>query len=217
MLKIITIPVTSYQQNARVLVDETKNEGVLVDPGGDVDAILSACSPAITFTAIWITHSHIDHVSGVSDILTMFPGLPVLAHAEDSVNRNHLKLQSEMMSFPYSGDFDTTRDILHDDVLTIGASRWRVLHTPGHAIGHLSFFMASSDNSLNAPVLIAGDALFKGSIGRTDLPGGNHNQLLDSIRRHIFTLPGHTVVCAGHGPETTVDAEMKTNPFFKST
>ena len=100
------------------------------------------------------------------------------------------------------------------DLLSVGSFSFQVLYTPGHAVGHISLFSDRLENSFAAPILIAGDALFKGSIGRTDLPGGNHQELLDSISNKIFTLPTNTVVCSGHGPNTTVGIEKKTNPFF---
>ena len=216
MLKIITIPVTPYQQNARLLIDSTSKTAVIVDPGGDVPQILAALPQDVKLTAIWITHSHIDHVSGVAALLAEFESgqLDIIAHPDDKINREHLPMQSQMMQFPYSGEFDTTQDCGHEDMLSLGQYNFKVLHTPGHAIGHVSFFCEDDNNQYHAPLCIAGDALFNGSIGRTDLPGGNHQQLLDSIQTHLFTLPGSTVVCSGHGPNTTIENEKNTNPFF---
>ena len=215
MLVVKTISVTLYEQNARILYDDASKACVIVDPGGDVPKILTQIPSDAQLSAIWITHSHIDHVSGVKAILDEFSAhsIDVISHADDHVNRENLAMQSEMFQFPYSGDFDTTQHCKDGDFLTIGTYRFLVLHTPGHAIGHVSFY-SDDDNQFKAPVLIAGDALFKGSIGRTDLPGGNHQQLLDSIQNKLFVLPLHTVVCPGHGPNTTIDNEISTNPFF---
>ncbi|RAP24846.1 MBL fold metallo-hydrolase [Candidatus Marinamargulisbacteria bacterium SCGC AG-343-K17] len=216
MLKIITIPVTLYEQNARILIDDSSKEAVIVDPGGDVPNILAQLPNDVTLKAIWITHSHIDHVSGVGALLNEFDqgSIDVVAHAEDKINRENLPLQSQMMQFPYSGEFDTTQDCGHEDVLSLGQYNFKVLHTPGHAIGHVSFYCDNMTNEFNVPICIAGDALFRGSIGRTDLPGGNHQQLLDSIQTQLFVLPENTLVFSGHGPNTTIGEEKESNPFF---
>ena len=141
MLKIITIPVTLYEQNARILIDDTSKEAVIVDPGGDVPDILGQLPNDVTLKAIWITHSHIDHVSGVGALLNEFDqgSIDVVAHAEDKINRDNFSLQSQMMQFPYSGDFNTTADVVHGDEIYCGQYQFKVLHTPGHAIGHIFF------------------------------------------------------------------------------
>ena len=164
------------------------------------------------------SHTHIDHVSGVRSLLDRFSScsIQVVAHLDDQFNRENLAAQSQMLQFPYSGDFDVSLTCSHGDNVFVGDYSFNVLHTPGHALGHVAFFMAESTNSFNSPVLISGDTLFKGSIGRTDLPGGNHDQLIASIQDHIFTLPEDTVVCSGHGPNTTIGNEKQFNPFFNS-
>ena len=189
-----------------------------MDPGGDIPLILQQLPDHITVTAIWITHSHIDHVSGVSLLLSELAKIDcapaVIAHGDDSINREHLPMQSQMMQFPYSGDFDVSQTVVDTDVVSVGNYDFKVLHTPGHAIGHISFYCDQLTNQFNAPVLIAGDALFKGSIGRTDLPGGNHQQLLTSIADQLLILPDLTVVLCGHGPNTTIGDDSSTNPFL---
>ena len=215
MIQILTIPVTSYQQNCRIVVDDETNEAVCIDPGGDILSVLAVLPPSVALSAIWITHSHIDHVSGVAELLSSTESpLSVMAHADDVVNRRFLSQQSAMMRFPYSGEFEVTHHVSHYDSLTVGNHSFQVLHTPGHAIGHVSYFMEDATNIYQRPILIAGDALFKGSIGRTDLPGGNHDLLIKSIKDHLFVLPDETIVCSGHGPNTTIGHEKKTNPFF---
>ena len=216
MLVIKTIPVTMYEQNARILIDEGCNEAVIVDPGGDIAKILDEFPSDVILKQIWITHSHIDHVSGVSNLLKSFDAdsINVIAHPEDDFNRENLAIQAQMMQFPYSGGFNITQPCNDGDMLTIGNYNFKVLYTPGHAVGHVSFYCDNKQTTFNNSILIAGDALFKGSIGRTDLPGGNHKQLLMSIQEKLFVLPGSTIVCPGHGPNTTIEFEKKTNPFF---
>ena len=156
MLQIITIPVTPYQQNARILIDSISKKAVIVDPGGDVPQILAALPQDVALTAIWITHSHIDHVSGVAALLAEFDSgqLDVIAHSDDKINREHLPMQSQMMQFPYSGEFDTTQDCGHEDVLSLGQYDFKVLHTPGHAIGHVSFYCEDDTNQYHAPLAL---------------------------------------------------------------
>ena len=219
MLQIKPIVVTPFQQNARVLMDDVLNRCVIVDPGGDIPLILAELPDDCVVDAIWVTHSHIDHVSGVALLLSELSNRQALAprvvsHGEDAFNRENLSVQSQMMGFPYSGDFSITDVVGQGDDVACGGHVFRVLHTPGHAVGHVSFYMDDVDNQFHVPVLIAGDALFKGSIGRTDLPGGNHQQLLDSIRNELLPLPHDTVVLSGHGPNTTIGVEAASNPFL---
>ena len=216
MLVVQTIVVTPFQQNARMLLDEDSQQAVVVDPGGDIPLILDQLPDDYTLSQVWITHSHIDHVSGVAELLTKLSSRPAIyAHPDDGINRDHLPMQSQMMGFPYSGDFTIDHYVNDGDIISVGEYEFKVLHTPGHAIGHVSFYCASNNNSFEEPMVVAGDALFNGSIGRTDLPGGNHQQLLDSIRDQLLTLPENTVVCSGHGPNTTIKHESLTNPFLK--
>ena len=219
MLQIKTIVVTPFQQNARILIDDVLNRCVIVDPGGDIPLILAELPDDCVIDALWITHSHIDHVSGVALLLTELSKRPessprVISHVDDAFNRAHLSVQSQMMGFPYSGDFSITDVVGQGDGVECGGHVFRVLYTPGHAVGHVSFFMEDVDNQFHVPVLIAGDALFQGSIGRTDLPGGNHQQLLDSINNQLLPLPNDTVVLSGHGPNTTIQIEAVSNPFL---
>ena len=217
MLTIYTIPVTLYEQNARILYDDVSKMCVIVDPGGDVPKILSQIPSDAQLSAIWITHSHIDHVSGVSELLNSFDAasIAVIAHPKDDFNRESLAIQAQMMQFPYSGGFSISQPCNDGDMLTIGNYNFKVLYTPGHAVGHVSFYCDNRQNTFNNSILIAGDALFKGSIGRTDLPGGNHQQLLESIQNKLFSLPDNTIVLSGHGPDTSIGNEKDTNPFFK--
>ena len=127
-----------------------------MDPGGDVPQILAALPQDVKLTAIWITHSHIDHVSGVAALLAEFESgqLDIIAHPDDKINREHLPMQSQMMQFPYSGEFDTTQDCGHEDMLSLGQYNFKVLHTPGHAIGHVSFFVRMITINIMRPFVL---------------------------------------------------------------
>lgn len=214
MISIQPIVVTPLQQNARIIT--VANECVIVDPGGDASRILAAIPRGVTVSELWITHSHIDHVGGVAHVLQAFPNQPicVVAHVDDAINRQALALQSNMMGVDPVVPFEVTHAVTHGDSRSIGGMTFQVLHTPGHAIGHVAYYLSDSNHAFEAPILISGDALFKGSIGRTDLPGGNYDQLMDSIHGHFLPLPDHTIVCSGHGPNTTIGHEKQTNPFL---
>tara|TARA_A100001015_G_scaffold316179_1_gene429811 strand:+ start:3174 stop:3833 length:660 start_codon:yes stop_codon:yes gene_type:complete len=218
MLVILTISVTPIEQNARVLIDRNLKNALVVDPGGDIDKITASIPDDVSVTHIFITHSHIDHAGGTNQLLKacahQIKKPIIVAHKDDAINRDMLELQSHLLHVPYTGCFEPTLLVNHNDYIHFGNYIFKSLHTPGHAVGHLAYFCDSIDNSFESPFLLAGDTLFKGSIGRTDLPGGNHSTLINSINDHIFSLPPATVVCSGHGPNTTVSQEKERNPFF---
>lgn len=210
MLTVTTIPVTVFDQNARVLACSDTRDAVIVDPGGDSKKIIDVIvRKQLRCTAIWLTHSHLDHCAGVSELLEVYK-VPLLGHKEEAPMRAHVSSVAAMYGLP--GDEwpncpEPTQYIRGGEVLQIGNVKAKVLFTPGHSPGHVSFYFEDDG------VVVSGDALFSGSIGRTDLPGGNHEQLLASIRKELLTLPDKTQVLSGHGPDTTIGAERVSNPF----
>ncbi|MFN4896013.1 MAG: MBL fold metallo-hydrolase [Pseudomonadota bacterium] len=212
MLEVITVPVTLFGQNARVLWCSGSKEGVIVDPGGDVDLITGACDAVgIKVTAIWLTHSHLDHCAGVAALLRRY-SVPLLAHPDERAFRERVPEIAGMYGLPadeWPACPEPTRAIRGGETLSVGSASALVLFTPGHSPGHLSFYFAE-DN-----LVVSGDALFAGSIGRTDLPGGNHGQLIESISRELLSLPPQTRVLSGHGEDTTIGAERRGNPFLQ--
>ena len=205
------IPVTPFQQNCTVLFDEETKEGVVVDPGGEVDQILSVLEGnEVTLTGIWLTHGHIDHAGG-ADELRERTGVPVTGpHRDDLPLLSGLEDQARMFGVPM-----TVRNLVPDtwlddgDTVSFGAHRFEVFHTPGHAPGHVIFFNRA------AKFAHVGDVLFQGSIGRTDLPGGNHETLLASIRDKVFPLGDDVGFICGHGPGGRIGDERRSNPFLK--
>lgn len=224
MLRIETHVVTDFQQNCRLLVDDSTNQSVLIDPGGESERLLSVVAESGSeLQALVLTHSHIDHCAGVAGFLRGFEAsVPLLGHEVESHMRAGISKQAMMFGMSpeeYEDCPEPTEYIDDGYVLKVGDCEAVALFTPGHAPGHLAFYFEYIDWNLDGrdgsgPLLIAGDALFNGSIGRTDLPGGNHAQLIESIKTRLMTLPDETIVLCGHGPETMIGHERETNPFL---
>lgn len=195
-------------ENCYLLADKTSNEAVLIDPGDEAKRLLEALSNAnLTLKEIWLTHAHFDHIGALADIQDVH-SVPVRMHPDDKEMYSHAGQAAQMWDIPFRQPAGSTQDLAADEVLEFGGAKVHCLFTPGHAPGHLAFYFPSEG------YVIAGDALFKGSIGRTDLPMGNATQLLESIKTQLLPLPDETVVYPGHGPETTIGLEKRTNPFL---
>jgi hydroxyacylglutathione hydrolase len=195
--------------NCSVIGDETTREAIVIDPGADVSGIVEILERhGLTVKMIVITHAHIDHIGG-ADQLRRLTGAPVYMHEADSALAENLVMQASWLGIetPENPGIDTPAR--EGDILHAGAVEAQVLHTPGHTQGSISLFLAGEK------MLIAGDTLFRGSIGRTDLPGGNTSDIQQSIRSKLYALPEDTVVVPGHGPETSIGAEKRTNPFVR--
>lgn len=209
-LQIQVIPVTPFQQNAALLWDDASREAVLTDVGGESERLLSAVSQnQLKLQAIWLTHGHLDHASGVAD-LTEQQSVPVLGpHQSDDYWLQALPEITANYGFPVSKALTPTRWLEDGDELSVGEHKFIVYHIPGHTPGHVVFY--SQANNL----LIAGDVLFHESIGRTDFPGGNHADLIHGIQSKLLTLPDSTRVLPGHGPMTTIGHEKLHNPYLR--
>ncbi|QEY18086.1 MBL fold metallo-hydrolase [Cellvibrio sp. KY-GH-1] len=208
MLHYQIIPVTHYQQNCTLLWCDQTRDAAVVDPGGDVERILAeAAALDVKLSQILLTHGHLDHV-GATAALVKRLGLPVIGpHADDLFWINLLPQQAQMMGFVPVEGFVPTRLLNHNDRVKVGNTELKVLHCPGHTPGHVIFFDPESR------LAQVGDVLFKGSIGRTDFPRGNHQDLLNSIRERVFPLGDDVRFIPGHGPMSTFGHERATNPF----
>lgn len=205
------IPVTPLQQNCTVLFDPDTKRGVVVDPGGDVELIRQALADnGLTAEAIWLTHGHIDHAGGAADLKAAL-GVEILGpHEADRPLLQKLEEQAKM--FGLEGQAKNVlpdRWLTEGETVSFGDHVFEVYHCPGHAPGHVIYF-----NRAQAFAHV-GDVLFHGSIGRTDLPGGNHRQLLDSIRDKVLPLGDDVGFICGHGPGGRIGEERRTNLFLK--
>ena len=212
MFEIITLEVSPFMQNSRILLSSVGQLCVVIDPGAEAERIFAEVQKrGYSVSEIWLTHSHLDHCGGVAHLIRL-SGAKLRAHLGESVFRAKVEEIAKMYGVP-PGIFENCPEpdfgITGGDKVSLGPDSFDVLYTPGHSPGHVCFYHAGD------ATLIAGDTLFAGSIGRTDLPGGDHKTLIRSIREKILVLPGTTKVLPGHGPDTTVAQEARTNPFLQ--
>jgi glyoxylase-like metal-dependent hydrolase (beta-lactamase superfamily II) len=207
---IETFPVGPLQCNCTILGDETAGEAIVIDPGDDVTRIHRRLTElGLKLKQILITHGHIDHVGGALK-LKRLTGAPILLNENDLSQLKMMDTQAGWLGMP-TPEIAPPDELLIDG-LTVGLDAFpaQVIHTPGHTQGSICLHFAP------LKLLVAGDTLFAGSIGRTDLPGGNYDQIIDSIESRLLQLPGETKVLPGHGPATTIAAEQKSNPFLRT-
>jgi hydroxyacylglutathione hydrolase len=206
ILEMLTVG--PFQENCYVIGDEETGAGALIDPGDEAARIaLAVEQTGLDIGQIIVTHAHIDHVGAVAALVDEY-ACPVLMHAEAEPMLQQLPTQAMMMGLRFGKVPTVDRHIEDEEVLDVGGLRLRSLYTPGHAPGHLAFYLADEE------LVLSGDALFAGSVGRTDLFGGDMDLLMRSINERLLTLPDETRVLSGHGPETTIGEERAHNPFL---
>jgi hydroxyacylglutathione hydrolase len=204
-----TFPVGPLRCNCTILGDELTHEAVVVDPGDNLPEILSRLQKhGLTLRQIVVTHAHIDHVGGAA-LLKKVTGAPVFLNKHDLELLGAMEMQAGWLGVPTPEV--APPDASADDRTKIGLAALpaEVIHTPGHTPGSICLLFPGQD------LLLAGDTLFAGSIGRTDLPGGDGRQILRSLRERLLVLPDTTRVLPGHGPETTIGEERQSNPFLQ--
>jgi hydroxyacylglutathione hydrolase len=205
-LEVVPLPNGQFVQNCYLVADPARREAVLIDPGEEPQLFLAELDTrAWTLTAIWITHAHIDHIMGVAAIREA-TGVPIHLHPADRLLYDSLPAQGEWMGLRLVAPPSPDEALRAGQRVTVGGLAFEVRHTPGHSPGSVSF--------VGHGAIFGGDVLFNGSVGRTDLPGGDFGTLMSSIQQHFLTLPDSTIVYSGHGPETTIGVERMTNPFL---
>ncbi len=210
---------TAFQQNTRVVSCGVTREAICIDPGEPSEEVAEyILESELDLKAIILTHGHLDHIGGTAALKREFPTADVLLHEEEEDLYTSLPQQPLLMGIQphqfaalgmdYEDPPKPTRFVEHGEVLKVGELRFEIRHCPGHTLGHI--VLAEHDKQ----VVVTGDCLFSGSIGRTDLPGGNYDRLIASINEQVMTLGDEFTVMCGHGQDTTVGKERAVNPFL---
>ena len=212
MLRYETIPVTPFQQNCSIVWCDQTMEGAVIDPGGDLPRILDAARrQGVKLEQILLTHAHIDHAGGTGTLSRELK-LPIVGpHPADQFWIDGLRQQAQMFGFAPAEAFTPTRWLHDGDAVQVGQCMLAVRHCPGHTPGHVVFHDAETKRAF------VGDVLFAGSVGRTDLPGGDTDTLIDSITGRLWPMGDDTVFIPGHGPESSFGHERRSNPYVRGT
>ena len=209
-MQVINTPISPYLQNAPIAYCEETNNCIFVDPGDELDKLIQVQTELKLIPEyIFITHGHIDHAGAAKELATKLNLNIIGPHIDDSFLLESLEVQGQMYGMN-AKNFTPDKWLKHEDTISFGNQTLEIKHCPGHAPGHVIGI------NHKAKKIIAGDVLFNGSIGRTDLPKGNYQDLIDSINHHLLTLDDSYIVHCGHGPDTTIGHERKTNPFLNA-
>lgn len=211
---------TAFQQNTRIVACDETRSAICIDPGEASDDVAAYIRDnGLRLQAIILTHGHLDHVGGTSFMHAEFPDAEILMHKDEEELYYNLPKQPlamgiapnqlAAMGMDYAAPPAVTRNVVHGEILEVGNLRFEIRHCPGHTLGHIVLVEA------NEKAVFTGDCLFSGTIGRTDLPGGNYPQLIESIRKNILDLDDSFALLCGHGDDTTVGRERASNPFLK--
>ena len=209
MLEIVAFTLGPVMTNTYLIADPLTSEAVVIDPADEGEKIVAAARQrGWRIISIWLTHAHFDHIAGAGQVADLVdPPPPVALHPED-YPLWRFQGGAPLFGMQIDPGPEPTVDLIHGQILRLGEYVLEIRHAPGHTRGHVIFYCASENAAF------VGDVIFQGSIGRTDLPGGDYNTLLNSIRSQVLILPDETRLFSGHGPETTVGAERRHNPFL---
>lgn len=205
-LEVVALPNGQFAENCYLLADAGSGQAVIIDPGEESDLFLGELRRrAWQLRAIWLTHAHIDHIMGVGAVHRA-TGAPIHLHPSDRLLYDALPQYGAWVGLEVPAAPEPQVDLQAGQILEIGPHQFEVRFTPGHSPGSVSF--------LGNGIIFGGDVLFNGSVGRTDLPGGDASTLMNSIQTEFLSLPDSTIVHSGHGPDTTIGVERLTNPFL---
>jgi hydroxyacylglutathione hydrolase len=225
-MRIETFTLGELQENAYLVVaeegrDDESGVGAVIDPGDYPARLIDRIQETgVVLCAILLTHGHWDHVNGVRDVKAAF-GAPIYLHGADAPLYDHAAEHAELLGFHADPQPPLDHHLSDGDVLEFGPLRFEVLHTPGHTPGGVCYRLAGADfgelsrGDNGRDVVFVGDTIFAGGVGRTDLPGGSFEQLVDGIRQKLLSLDDNTTLFPGHGPPTTVGTERRSNPFLQ--
>ncbi len=205
----VVIPVGPLQCNCSIVGDEESREAIVIDPGDDIEQVMAIVRKHnLTVKQIAVTHAHIDHVGGAMKLKAL-SGAAVLLNQNDDALLAMLPVQATWIGVPPPGEVEVDERLRDGDTARVGSCQATVIHTPGHTQGSVCLYFPAEKT------LLAGDTLFAGSIGRTDLPGGNYRQIISSLHDRVLALPDETIVVPGHGPTTSIGEERQSNPFLQ--
>ena len=207
-MKLEIVQTGPIDVNTYILMDEESKEAVLIDVGGEFESIKKELdSKEYKINFILNTHGHFDHVLGEVEVQQKYPEIKILMHKDDIPHISNMKEEMQYFGMNYKTDSLTLNEFIDENSsLFIGKNKIQIFHTPGHSKGSLSFYVDGK--------VFTGDALFYGSIGRTDFYDGDYDTLIESIKTKLLSLPEETIVYPGHGPHTTIQKEKKTNPYL---
>lgn len=205
-LRIEAVPVGPFQANAYIVIDDDTKRAAIIDPGAEGERLAARVRElGLDLDAIWVTHGHLDHVGGIAGVRRAFPDAPIWLHEADRPLYDNVVMQGRAYGIPIEAPPAPDRVWAEDDAVTLGSHVFRIVHLPGHAPGHVA--LVGNDD------VFIGDVVFAGSIGRTDLPLSDPRAMQASLAR-VASWPPRLALHPGHGPSTSVEAEVRTNPFF---
>ena len=210
MLSIVHFTLGPVMTNTYLIADDLTGEAIVIDPADEGERIVSEAEKrGWRIGSIWLTHAHFDHLAGAAGVADACnPAPPVALHADD-YSLWRMQGGAALFGMQIDPGPEPTIEFQHHQTLFLGNNQFKVLHAPGHSRGHVMFYNEADK------VLFCGDVIFQGSIGRTDLPGGDFSTLINSIHTQVLTLPDDTRLLTGHGPESTIGEERKYNPFIQ--